>query len=340
MTNDGTWNQKVNSMIISLVITSLWMLMLSASPSVQAQTPSAQVSLGCSPGAVHLNSYPGAENSSKNVTCIMENPTSYEEKIELTGTADGLPLEFVEGQIFVIPPGESRDVNVTVSSTEGAHNSVRALTITAEVTEMNGIPPANAATDSVNILVTINPFDSYVAAYDSPLSFTVVLSNQSQNSLDSIRLTNNGNYDATISANLEALSDVLGTHNLSISNPVVWNVIAVDGNSTIQLGVAITENATLNTSSWETLQNGSKRLNLSSSIGFESQLENSTCYQCTQMLDVTLEIFVVEPLIDDENNDEETVVTESSEVPFVGFLATLSVFMLAVVFINNEQEVL
>jgi hypothetical protein len=58
------------------------------------------------------------------------------------------------------------------------------------------------------------------------------------------------------------------------------------------------------------------------------------------MLDVTLEIFVVEPLIDEENNDEETVVIESSEIPFVGFLATLSVFMLAVVFINNEQEVL
>ena len=150
----------------------------------------------------------------------------------------------------------------------------------------------------------------------------------------------------------------------------------VDGNSSIQLGVGITEDATLNTSSWETLQNGSKRINLSSSIGFESQLENVTCYQCTLMLDVTLEIFVVESLIDEETsdacveweywnpelvddsqpgngcphyvdnsgggetNDEETVVSESSEVPFVGFLATLSVFMLAVVFINNEQEVL
>ena len=306
----------------------------------------------------------------------MENPTTEEEKIELTGSADGLPLEFVEGQIFVIPSGESREVNVTVSSTEGAHHSVRTLSITAEVTEMNGVPPANAATDSVNILVNINPFDSYVAAYESPLSFTVVLSNQSQNSWDSIRVTNNGNYDASISANLEALSDVLGTHNLSISNPVVWNIIAVDGNSSIQLGVGITEDATLNTSSWETLQNGSKRLNLSSSIGFESQLENVTCYQCTQILDMTLEIFVVESLIDEETsdacveweywnselvddsqpgngcphyvdnsgggetNDEETVVSESSEVPFVGFLATLSVFMLAVVFINNEQEVL
>jgi hypothetical protein len=41
-----------------------------------------------------------------------------------------------------------------------------------------------------------------------------------------------------------------------------------------------------------------------------------------------------------ETNDEETVVSESSEVPFVGFLATLSVFMVAVVFIKNEQEVL
>ena len=376
MTNDGTWNQKVNPIIISLVITSLWILMLSASPSVQAQAPTAQVSLECSPGDVHLNSYPGADNSSKNVTCIMENPTTEEEKIELTGSADGLPLEFVEGQIFVIPSGESREVNVTVSSTEGAHHSVRTLSITAEVTEMNGVPPANAATDSVNILVNINPFDSYVAAYDSPLSFTVVLSNQSQNTWDSIRVTNNGNYDASISANLEALSDVLGTHNLSISNPVVWNIIAVDGNSSIQLGVGITEDATLNTSSWETLQNGSKRLNLSSSIGFESQLENVTCYQCTQILDMTLEIFVVESLIDEETsdacveweywnpelvddsqpgngcphyvdssgggetNDEETVVSESSEVPFVGFLATLSVFMLAVVFINNEQEIL
>ena len=340
MTDDGTWNQKVNSMIISLVITSLWILMLSASPSVQAQAPTAQVSLECSPGDVHLNSYPGADNSSKNVTCIMENPTSSEEKIELTGSADGLPLEFVEGQIFVIPSGESREVNVTVSSTEGAHHSVRTLSIIAEVTEMNGVPPANAATDSVNILVNINPFDSYVAAYDSPLSFTVVLSNQSQNTLDSIRVTNNGNYDALIAINYGFISDVLRPHNLSISTPVVWNIIAVDGNSSIQLVVGSLFDATLNTSSWETLQNGSKRLNLSSSVGIESQLDDVTCHQCTQMLDVTLEIFVVESLIDEENNDEETVVIESSEIPFVGFLATLSVFMLAVVLINNEQEVL
>jgi len=352
MTDDGTWNQKVNSMIISLVIASLWILMLSASPSVQAQAPTAQVSLECSPGDVHLNSYPGADNSSKNVTCIMDNPTSEEEKIELTGSADGLPLEFVEGQIFVIPSGESREVNVTVSSTEGAHHSVRTLSIIAEVTEMNGVPPANAATDSVNILVNINPFDSYVAAYDSPLSFTVVLSNQSQNTLDSIRVTNNGNYDALIAINYGFISDVLRPHNLSISTPVVWNIIAVDGNSSIQLVVGSLFDATLNTSSWETLQNGSKRLNLSSSVGIESQLDDVTCHQCTQMLDVTLEIFVVESLIDEENNDEETVVIdeenndeetvviESSEVPFVGFLATLSVFMLAVVLINNEQEVL
>lgn len=340
MTDDGTWNQKVNSMIISFVITSLWILMLSASPSVQAQFPTAQVSLECSPGDVHLNSYPGADNSSSNVTCIMENPTSKEEKIELSGTGDGLPFEFVEGNEFVIPSGESREVNVTVSSTEGAHHSVRSLSITAEVTEMDGVPPPSTATDTVNILVSIDPFDSYVAAYDSPLSFTVVLSNQSQNSWDSIHVTNNGNYGASISANLEALSDVLGTHNLSISNPVVWNPIGINENSSIQLGVGFATGTTLNTSSWETLQNGSKRLNLSSSIGFESQLENVTCYQCTQQLDVTLEIYVVESLIDEEINDEEPMVSESSEVPFVGFLATLSVFMLAVVFINNEQEVL
>ena len=43
---------------------------------------------------------------------------------------------------------------------------------------------------------------------------------------------------------------------------------------------------------------------------------------------------------DGEANDEENEESESSEVPFVGFLATLSVFMLAVVFINNEQEIL
>lgn len=340
MTDDGTWNQKVNSMIISFVITSLCILMLSASPGAQAQAPTAQVSLECSPGDVHLNSYPGADNSSTNVTCIMDNPTSEEEKIELSGIGDGLPFEFVEGNEFVIPSGESREVNVTVSSTEGTHHSVRSLSITAEVTEMNGVPPPSTATDTVNVLVSIDPFDSYVAAYDSPLSFTVVLSNQSQNSWDSIHVTNNGNYGATIRANLEALSDVLGTHNLSISNPVVWNPIGINENSSIQLGVGFATGTTLNTSSWETLQNGSKRLNLSSSIGFESQLENATCYQCTQLLDVTLEIYVVEPLIDEEINDEETVVSESSEVPFAGFLATLSVFMLAVVFINNEQEVL
>lgn len=310
--------------------------MLSASPSVQAQAPTAQVSLECLPGDVHLNSYPGADNSSKNVTCIMDNPTSEEEKIELTGSADGLPFEFVEGQVFVIPSGESREVNVTVSSTEGAHNSVRTLSITAEVTEMNGVPPPSTATDSVNILVSINPFDSYVAAYDSPLSFTVVLSNQSQNSWDSIHVTNNGNYDASISANLEALSDVLGTHNLSISNPVVWNIIAVDGNSSIQLGVGITEDATLNTSSWETLQNGSKRLNLTSSIGLQS-FANATCYECTTLLVVNIEIYAIQSLVEDSDSENEDAEDENEQIPFIGFTGTLAVLTLA--FALSKREI-
>lgn len=335
MVNAHNRTMKVLTYVIAcLMITTLL-------SSTNAQMQSAQVDISCTPEEIFLDSFPDSLNNTTIVNCMLSNPTSYEEKVEFNGSGDNVfGIDLIDGDEFIIPAGESINVNVSISVAEGTTHATYSLIFTATVTELGGMPPVNVAEESVNILGTVNQYESYEASYDSPLSFTVVLSNQSQNTLDSIRVTNNGNYDALISINYGFISDVLRPHNLSISTPVVRNIIAVDGNSSIQLVVGSLFDATLNTSTWETLQNGSKRLNLSSSVGIVSQLDDVTCYQCTQMLDVTLEIFVVESLIDEETNDEETVVSESSEVPFVGFLATLSVFMLAVVFINNEQEVL
>lgn len=123
--------------------------------SVNAQIPTAQVNLDCD-DAISMDSSPGSESSTVLVSCTMSNPTSAEEKVEFNGTGDEeLTLDFVDGHEFIIPAGGSVEANVSVTILEGASNASYALEFTAQVTEMDGVPPANIATDSQDTLVNL-----------------------------------------------------------------------------------------------------------------------------------------------------------------------------------------
>lgn len=323
-----------------LVLTSL--LLMAGLTTINAQQPSAQVQLDCVEENIALDAYPGAENNTLLVHCVIVNPASGEEKVEFNGSwGQIMQVEFVDGNEFIIPAGGEVEANVSVTIVEGSEYASYNLELTAEVLEMNGIPPANAATDSVNIIVDAVQFDSYAASYNSPLSFTVVLNNATLNSWDGITIQNNGNAQSQVSLVTDDLSDDLGAHNLSVVIPVVSNMIAIGDSWNANFGVGVLDTATLDTSDWEELDNGVMRLNLSSTIGLQGSSEVH-CHECSDILDVNIEILVVEEVIENSNgdNDKNEDEDESEEVPFAGFIATLSVVCLAFAFYRNDTRCL
>ena len=305
--------------------------------STNAQVPTAQVDITCTPEEVFLDSFPNSLNNTTVVNCVLSNPTSNEEKVEFSGSGDNVfEINLIDGDEFIIPAGESVTANVSVSVAEGTNHATYSLNFTAVVTEMNGVPPQNTAEKSVNVLGTVNQYESYDASYDSPLSFTVVLSDQTVNVWDAITVTNNGNHESMISLDVSDLNNDLGDYNLSTTVPVVTRLISSGSSDEFLLGVGVVEYGNLNTSSWELVgANGTKRLNITSSIGLQSSA-NATCYECTTLLDVNIEIYAIQSLVEDSDSENEDADDENEQVPFIGFTGTLAVLTLAFALSKRE----
>lgn len=311
--------------------------------STNAQPPTAQVDISCTPEEVFLETYPSSSNNTTIINCVLSNPTSSEERVEINGSGDEqFGIDFIDGDEFLIPAGDSVEANVSISVSEGTTFATYSLSFTARVTEFSGDPPADEAEESVNILATVNQYESYVATYESPLSFTVVLSDQTQNVWDAITVSNNGNYESMISLVVDDLNDDLGDYNLSSSVPILTRLISGESSEEFLLGVGVIDYANLNTSSWDLIgANGTKRLSLTSSIGLQSAT-NVTCYECTTLLDVNIEIYAIQSSVEDsesENEDEEdeSAEDESEEVPFIGFFGTLAALSLAFALSKREN---
>ena len=306
--------------------------------STNGQVPTAQVDITCTPEEVFLDSFPNSPNNTTVVNCVLSNPTSYEEKVEFSGSGDNVfEIDLIDGDEFIIPAGDSVNANVSVSVAEGTNHATYSLNFTAVVTEMNGVPPQNIAEDSINVLGTVNQYESYDASYDSPLSFTVVLSDQTLNVWDAITVSNNGNHESMISLDVSDLNNDLGDYNLSTTVPVVTRLISSGSTDEFLLGVGVVEFGNLNTSSWELVgENGTKRLNITSSIGLQSSA-NATCYECTTLLDVNIEIYAIQSLVEDSDSENEDAEDENEQVPFIGFTGTLAVLTLA--FALSKREI-
>ena len=306
--------------------------------STNGQMPTAQVDITCTPEEVFLDSFPNSPNNTTVVNCVLSNPTSSEEKVEFSGSGDNVfEIDLIDGDEFIIPAGDSVNANVSVSVAEGTNHATYSLNFTAVVTEMNGVPPQNIAEESINVLGTVNQYESYDASYDSPLSFTVVLSDQTLNVWDAITVSNNGNHESMISLDVSDLNNDLGDYNLSTTVPVVTRLISSGSTDEFLLGVGVVEFGNLNTSSWELVgENGTKRLNITSSIGLQSSA-NATCYECTTLLDVNIEIYAIQSLVEDSDSENEDAEDENEQVPFIGFTGTLAVLTLA--FALSKREI-
>jgi hypothetical protein len=90
----------------------------------------------------------------------------------------------------------------------------------------------------------------------------------------------------------------------------------------------------LNTSTWELIgANGTKKVTLTSTIGLQSSA-NATCYECTTLLDVNIEIYAIQSLVEDSDSENEDA--EDEQVSFIGFTGTLAVLTIAFAFSKRE----
>ena len=142
--------------IVSFLLFSL------ASPIIEnaeAQTVTAAVDLTCtSPypsGAIDVDVYPGATLTGYSI-CTVSNPTVHNEKISISVQADGLAVA-APGSI-TLAPGAEEDFQVVVRADSRMTMSSRSLTTTAQVTEINSVPPPNVAESTVNQIINIKQF--------------------------------------------------------------------------------------------------------------------------------------------------------------------------------------
>lgn len=301
------------------------LMLLSCLPSAQAQNPPGQVQLECSP-AITLDAAPGTDNGSMEVMCTITNPHSEDEEIHLSGNNDpNLSLGFLEGTEFNVSAGESVDVNVTVAADEGIDNATYQVSVTAKVYSVNNVPSPSVIEDTSTTLVHVSAYNAYTVGYDAPLTFTVGLSNDSPTIGDALTLQHNGNTMESFQINLTALNEALAPHNLTAVAPAVTVMVGTGeaGPTSFEILVGAPSGETLNTSSWEALQNGSFRLTLSSTITVDAQAEGVPCHACAPTVDAQIEIYAVESVVDVQ------VLENESPVPSVGVFATLAMISLA-----------
>jgi hypothetical protein len=106
-------------------------------------------------GAVEIEVYPGADLIGI-AYCTVSNPNSYQEKIDIQVTADGLVT--AHPGTITLGPNAEEEFTVTVKADERMTMSGRNLRVTATVTEVNGAPPPNIAESEVSMIVSILQF--------------------------------------------------------------------------------------------------------------------------------------------------------------------------------------
>jgi hypothetical protein len=284
---------------------------------VQGQPPTAQVDISCTPSDISLDVYPGATDISGDTICTISNPTSHDEKIELEATHDGydVSVDFVGGNIIVVPANSDVDVTVSITANEEEVYNSHVLQISATVIESNGAPPPNTVEESVNVMLNFNAYDNYSIIPQNPAVFVIDDTGLLPNQYGLASFSNYGNYNSKLIANTTVLEADLSAENLILSTPQVAINIPVNESTNFTFLVGFnTSIGEPDISSWEVLDNGSKVLYINSTILVESEKVNSGesyCYQCDQTVNVQLEIYHIEGIANsdvvEEPIDDDTV---------------------------------
>ena len=126
-------------------------LMLVAVPAA-AQAPTAAISLSCAPISINVEVKPGSTYSGF-TTCTASNPTTYQEKISILVTSDGLATAS-PGYMY-IGGNQEVDFQISVRATPYLTMQSRTLSVSATVQEINSLPPVNTASSQNNMIVNI-----------------------------------------------------------------------------------------------------------------------------------------------------------------------------------------
>jgi len=121
----------------------------------QAQVGAPDVNLECETGSIDIEVYPGA-NATGMVTCTVSNPNSYQEKIDIQVTADG--LNTASPGSITLGPNAEEDFQVTVQAHEYMPKQSRDLVVKATVSEVMGAPPPNKAEKDARVIINIKQF--------------------------------------------------------------------------------------------------------------------------------------------------------------------------------------
>ena len=126
-------------------------LMLVAVPAA-AQAPTAAISLSCAPISINVEVKPGSTYSGF-TTCTASNPTTYQEKISILVTSDGLAT--ASPADMYIGGNQEVDFQISVRATPYLTMQSRTLSVSATVQEINSLPPVNTASSQNNMIVNI-----------------------------------------------------------------------------------------------------------------------------------------------------------------------------------------
>lgn len=229
----------------------------------EAQTVTAAVDLTCTTpypsGAVDVDVYPGATLTGYSI-CTVSNPTVHNEKISIQVQADGLAVA-APGSI-TLPPGGEEEFQVVVRAEARMTMSARTLTTTAQVTEINSVPPPNVAESTVNQIINIKQF--------SMLSVELVEANVEVYTGEKVTLEykvyNQGNW----------MDKFLFNADIDQANELGYNLILPAVSAEIESMTApykmrINLEAPLDGSDWEVNSDGVKYLQTSFSVTVTSE---------------------------------------------------------------------
>ena len=282
----------------------LFLLLISIIPvaPASAQTPTAAISISCSPASIGIPVYPGA-NSSGYTICTASNPTAYEEVVELSTSIPDNNLSIHMIDSFTIGGGSEFDFYLNVSGVNGMLMAFYPLSVTANVTSINGLPPANSATSTNNLLVSILQYDNITIPQNEviyALTFTGLEPPYGNDNLTiTVPLFNNGNqFDfAKVGVEKDSREQWQGQNfSISLHSKVMVAPFSLSG---FEVLLSLTNES--NSSNWTLLANGSKVFTQDLVVYAESEF-SCTNYGCNRVNStISIEVYHL-PLIDSDND--------------------------------------
>ena len=177
--------QRVRVILLVVALT-----LVCSSQSIQAQQPGASVKLDCA-GPLNIDVYPGSTKSGV-ITCTVENPTTFTEKIEIE--VDSSNLSHAAPGSIQVGPGESEDFQISVRADEGMLAQSLTLSVQATVVEINGAPPPNLAQDEEEEVINILQYGDVAIAAD----LVIFSSNVGEEFSIEFTIRNDGNSEDTL----------------------------------------------------------------------------------------------------------------------------------------------